>query len=134
MAVKLKPHSLPALMLALALPVAPDALAQTSYVGGGSVIVNMQALDRLGPPLPGFLNNSSPDQPLYGGPAKPLIGDSGGQTGTVKLRPPRAAKASTAPAASPAVANAPTPSASDTAAPPRRAKARLPRRKPRPWW
>lgn len=120
MAVKLKPHSLPALMLALALPVAPDALAQTSYVGGGSVIVNMQALDRLGPPLPGFLNNSSPDQPLYGGPAKPLIGDSGGQTGAVKLRPPRAAKASTAPAATPAVANAPTPSASDSAAAPRR--------------
>ncbi len=123
MAIKLFQHPLPAMALglALALPAVHGASAQTSYVGGGSVIVNMQALDRLGPPLPGFANNQDPGSPALGGPAlKPLLGDSGPAPASVKLRPPRAAKTASAPAAAPAVAKTPTPAPAQVATTPRR--------------
>lgn len=117
MAVKLTKLSLAA--LALALPVSHIAVAQTSYVGGGSVIVNMQALDRLGPPLPGFAGAQNPQAAVLGGMPKPLLGETGPETSSkrssskVKLRPPAASKASRAATASasatPAVANTPTP-------------------------
>lgn len=125
MAVKLTKLSLA--VLALALPVSHIAVAQTSYVGGGSVIVNMQALDRLGPPLPGFAGAQNPQAAVLGGMPKPLLGETGPETSTkrsskkVKLRPPAASKASrAAPAASsatPAVANTPTPAPKATSKP-----------------
>lgn len=123
MAVKLFQHPLPAMALGLvlALPAVHGASAQTTYVGGGSVIVNMQALDRLGPPLPGFANNQDPGSSALGGPAqKPLLGDSGPAPASVKLRPPRATKSAAAPASAAAVAKAPTPAAAPAATTPRR--------------
>jgi len=123
MAVKLFQHPLPtmALGLVLALPAVHGASAQTTYVGGGSVIVNMQALDRLGPPLPGFANNQDPGSSALGGPAqKPLLGDSGPAPASVKLRPPRATKSAAAPATAAAVAKAPTPAAAPATTTPRR--------------
>lgn len=119
MVAKKQMRRLAALSMALAMggfaaPVLiPAAFAQT-YVGGGSVIVNMQALDQLGPG--GAVGSNPygqypqaygrPPLPGEGAPQKPLLGDSGLKDETIKLRPPRAAKASAPRSATPASASA----------------------------
>ncbi len=110
MAVKLIPLSLAA--LALALPMSQPAGAQPVYSAGGSVIVNFQALDRLGPPLPGFAGAQNPQAAAFGAAPRPLLGETGPTDSNakaakqVKLRPPRATKATVAPAVAKAAAPA----------------------------
>ena len=111
----------------------PAAFAQT-YVGGGSVIVNMQALDQLGPAYGGGANPYSQYPQAYGRPPlpgeapaeKPLFGDTGAKDAPIKLRPPRAAKAASrstpASAASTAAASVPQAAAVPQAAPKAAAK------------
>jgi len=92
-----KPLALAALCLAAGLCVPGPGQAQ-NYIGGANVVVNLRALDQLGPaPSAGSPYSTFPQsQPGFsaGGTApKPLLGDSGGN---VKLRPPRPSRGAVA--------------------------------------
>ncbi len=91
-------------MGSLAVTMLAQASHAQTYVGGGSVIVNLQALDQLGPSY-GAASPYGQYPQAYGRPPlpgeanapKPLFGDSGAKDETIKLRPPRASRAAGTP-------------------------------------
>lgn len=96
-----KPLALAALCLAAGLCVPGQGQAQ-NYIGGANVVVNLRALDQLGPgPSAGSPYSTYPQaQPGFSAGdsgLKPLLGDSGGN---VKLRPPRPSRGAVASTAS----------------------------------
>lgn len=115
MAARLYPFSMAALALGACLVPALGHAQGTSIAGGGSVTINLQAIDQAGgyaaPGYGGPVFNTPvgfgvapiygrPPLPGEGNPPRPLLGDSGARSAArlneaLRLKPPRGAKAET---------------------------------------
>lgn len=113
MSVTHHPLALAALCLAVGLGVSETALAQ-NQIGSPNVVINLQALDRLGPAPAAspYVMYPQGNTGIQANTPAPLLGDSGT---AVKLRPPRPTKAAASSAGAPAAAALPV-AKSDTVA------------------